>query len=150
MADPKEKPVNLVAYAGEDPSNPRTKGAVVTIWDADTKKSLYHLSPKDAQTRGLDSALESMGIIKKADMHGLFRYSQPDTVPGRDPLHLQAGQNTIQATFSGGKLSEVRIDSGNDPDSSLKIKVVDQLPNAAPQKDMRAAPPASAPAPAAP
>ena len=143
MAD---KPVNLGCYAGEDPSNPRTKGAIVTIWDLDKKTSLYHLSPKDAQTSGFDSALESMGLMKKADRHGAFRYSQPDSVPGRDPLHLQVGQNTIQANFSGGKLTGCSVDSGNDPDSSLKIQAVDKLPNAAPQKDFKV----TAPLPVAP
>ncbi len=145
MTDKKEKPLNLVCYAGEDPANPRTKGAVVTIWDADTKKSLYHLSPKDAQRDAVESALEKLGIVKKADAHGPFRYSQPDNVPGRDPLHLQAGFNTIQAGFSGGKLTGCSVDSGNDPDSSLKIKAVDTLPNAAPQRDLKAAPAPVAP-----
>lgn len=148
MTTPKEKPLNLVCYAGEDPTNPRTRGAVVTIWDADTKKSLYHLSPKDAQTSAIESALSSIGVIQKPDQHGLFRYSQPDNVPGRDPLHLQAGFNTIQASFSGGKLTGCRIDSGNDPDSSMQIKAVDKLPNAAPEREIKAT--VNAPAPAAP
>jgi hypothetical protein len=146
MPDPKEKPLNLGCYAGEDPSNPRTKGAVVTIWDLDTKTSLYHLSPKDAQTGAIESAMESLGMLKKADAHGAFRYSQAPGTPNRDPLHLQAGINTIQANFSGGKLTGCAVDSGNDPDSSLQIKAVDKLPNAAPQANPRV----TAPAPATP
>ena len=140
MADP-DKKVNLTCVAGEDPTNPRTKGAIATIYNTDTGVSLYHLSPKEAKTGPIDSALEGFISGYKGDKSGNFYFSQPEGTPNRNPLFLQPGFNAITTEFSGGKLSSCRIDSGNDPESSMKVDISDKIPG------RPAAPPAPASGP---
>lgn len=139
MADPDK--TQLTCVAGEDPTNPRTKGAVATIYDQ-TGKSIYHLSPKQATERGLDSALSAIIPGFVPEKHGLFYFSQADGVPGRNPLYLRGGDATINVKPDGkGGISSCSIDVGNDPDSKINIPVSDKIPGRAP---------APAPAPSAP
>lgn len=129
---PEWKPKDYVCAAGEDPTNPRTKGAVATIY-ADGV-SVYHLSPKDAQSGAIESGLETLGIIKKADSSGAFRHSQPAESQYRDPLKLINQVDQMYAEFADGKLSGCSV---TDMET---IKAVDKPPTAAPAAKVSAAP----------
>lgn len=140
MAD-QEKKTNYVCLAGEDPNNPRTKGAYATIFNADTGKSIYHLSRKEVELGPLDRALEKYMTDFKADKSGSIRFSQPENAPDRNPLLLNPAINGITIEFKGGKASECRIDTGHDVSSPMLIPIVDKPPVA----PAPAAPKASAP-----
>lgn len=138
MADA-EKKTNLVCFAGEDPNNPRTKGAYATIFDADTGKSVYHLSRKEVELGPLDRALEKYMGDYKADKSGSIRFSQPEGTPNHNPLRLNPAINGITIEFKGGKPSECRVDTGHDVSTPSLIPIVDKIPT----------PPAAAPKPGA-
>lgn len=135
-------PENYTCKPGEDPSNPRTKGALVTIYKDD--QSVYHLSQKDSKTvvdrPFMQGLLQKIGINDPRETtrieSGGFRHSQDRTLPGgepnpyRDPLGLRDRLDRINAKFGqDGTLQSCKVIS---MDGDLEIKPVQAAPQSAP------------------
>lgn len=146
MADIERK---WVCKVGEDPKNPNTAGAVATIFDANDGKSYYHLAKKNASASGLDKALSKVFDGYTPDQHGPFSFSQVSKSGAvlANPLGLSTGHRPgITVEFSGGKISECRIDT--DSEAGKPIPIVDKVPQPTAgtlEKTLATPAPASAP-----
>lgn len=127
-----------VCYAGPDPNNKATRNAALTIFQASTGLSFYHVEKKAFEDnsptgRYISNGLRRIGIdAPLPDRHGFLSYSR-ENAKGSDPLELTPEVSSVDAGFirdgnGNPKLASCRINPEGTPDISFTIPVVDSRP----------------------